>query len=123
MTGTLPLDFASARRTDPETSHLAAADAQTRTKIGRRHQQVLELLAPWPATDFELAAAARVQQTSIGKRRGECCDHGLVRPCYRDGRPVRRPSPSGSLAQVWEITEAGRAQLAAWQAEVAALPA
>lgn len=109
----LPLDLASARRSDPETSRLAAADALR--KIGGRHQLVLTLLAQGPATDFELAEKGGLQQTSIGKRRGECRDHALVKELFADGKPVRRASPSGSLAQVWTITALGLAQLAAWK--------
>lgn len=98
-----------ARRTDPETSHMAAADAVVGSNRGRL--LVLFHLRKASMTDFELADATGWQQTSIGKRRGECAAAGLVE-ALRDGKgePVRRNSPSGSLAQVWTLTVAGRCQ-------------
>ena len=50
-----------------------------------------------PLTDFEIADFTGWQQTSIGKRRGECAKAGLV---IDTGK--RRASPSGSSAIVWE---------------------
>lgn len=95
-----------ARNTDPATSHAAAADAELRASAGRI--AVLASLLNGPKTDFELAAATGRQQTSAGKRRGECRDHGLV-DVARDGRgeEVKRAAPSGSKALVWQITPAG----------------
>jgi hypothetical protein len=99
-----------ARGTDPETSHLAAADASARMR--GKHETVLRmLLEAGPLTDFELALGAHAQQTSIGKRRGECRDQGWVEPDHVNGVPVRRKAPSGSLAQVWRITDKGREAL------------
>lgn len=99
-----------ARAADPETSHEAAADAKMSASRGRI--LVLRSLAQSPATDFELETRTGRQQTSIGKRRGECMAAGLV--CVQlDQRleVVRRPTPSGSMARVWELTAAGRAYL------------
>lgn len=95
-----------ARNTDPSTSHAAAADASLRASAGRL--AVLDALMSGPKTDFELATATGRQQTSAGKRRGECRDHGLV-DVARDGRgeEVKRAAPSGSKALVWQITPAG----------------
>lgn len=53
-------------------------------------------------TDFELATLTNTSQTSIGKRRKELVEAGLV-----IGTTERRPSPSGSPAIVWQITPAG----------------
>lgn len=100
---------AMARATDPATSHMAAADATAAIK--GRHKAVLRALTFGAKTDFELAAATNVQQTSIGKRRGECRDKGWVEPDHVNGVPVRRPAPSGSMAQVWRITKLGQAVL------------
>jgi uncharacterized protein YdaL len=76
--------------------------------------KAMHLLATHPAglTDFELAARSGLQQTSIGKRRGECMKAGLV-----EAAPATRPAPSGSLAQVWRITDAGLAWLNAVEAQ------
>jgi predicted transcriptional regulator len=92
-----------ARNTDPVTSHQAAADTARHVRADRRH--VLEIHADHPAglTDFELAAICDRQQTSVGKRRGELRDAGLI-----EQTESRRAAPSGSLAIVWRITPAGR---------------
>jgi len=96
----------NARRTDPDTSHAAAARSTTRA--GADRDLVLRVLADHPAglTDFELAAHAGRQQTSLGVRRGELRDSGLV-----ESAGVTRPSPSGSAAQVWRLTAAGWARV------------
>jgi hypothetical protein len=47
-------------------------------------------------TDFELSDRTGIQQTSIGKRRGELVTLGLVVPTT-----LTRPSPSGAPAIVW----------------------
>ena len=88
-----------ARASDPATSHAAARDALPNAKTNRA--RALSLLRQFPdgLTDFELADLTGVQQTSIGKRRGELRDAGLV---YDTG--TRRPSPSGSQAVVWAAT-------------------
>jgi predicted transcriptional regulator len=92
-----------ARNTDPITSHQAAADTARHVRADRRH--VLEIHARHPAglTDFELAAICDRQQTSVGKRRGELRDAGLI-----EQTESRRAAPSGSSAIVWRITPAGR---------------
>lgn len=94
------------RNSDPETSHMAAAAATLKASHGRL--RVLQHLNAGPMTDFELAASTGVQQTSIGKRRGECRDHGLVEAVLDRGTAVSRKSPSGSPATVWQITDKGR---------------
>lgn len=105
--GLLDWEPPAARRCDPETSHLAAA----RAKLGASHGRlmVLRYLAEGPKTDYELAAATGIQQNSIGKRRGECRDHGLVE-VFTDATGVKetRPSPTGSPTLVWRITDQGR---------------
>jgi len=53
-------------------------------------------------TDFELEARVGVQQTSIGKRRGDLVKLGLVEATYRF-----RPSPSNTPSMVWCSTRAG----------------
>jgi hypothetical protein len=53
-------------------------------------------------TDFELASLTKTSQTSIGKRRKELCEAGLI-----VGTTERRPSPSGSPSIVWQITPMG----------------
>jgi hypothetical protein len=99
---------AGTRRTDPVTSHEAEARVRPHASTGRR--AVLSALALYgPLTDFELAERTGWQQTSIGKRRGECVALGYVEAFTApDGTKCKRPSPSGSPAIVWSITQAGR---------------
>ncbi len=110
--GQMAFDFTAplARLKDSSTSHEAAQRAATGASRGRA--LVLKTLASiGPCTDFDLARLTGWQQTSIGKRRGECVDAGLVRNLLlRDGAKATRPSPSGSSALVWELTEAGQAR-------------
>lgn len=95
------------RRTDPITSHEAEEKVRPHASHGRR--LVLAALAVRPATDFELAEVTGWQQTSIGKRRGECVALGWVEAFTApDGTKCKRPSPSGSPAIVWAITAKGR---------------
>ena len=91
-----PPTHAMARHTDPDTSHAAALDARENSGIHRALALRVLREAPDGLTDFELAAKTGLQQTSIGKRRGELRDAGLV---VDSGR--KRPSPSGSAAIVW----------------------
>src|ERR1700722_1319197 len=102
-------DFArrGARASDPHTSHLAAH----RTPILRSRDRMLVLYEHAKhlrngLTDFELAANLNRQQTSVGKRRGELRDLGLI---YATS--VRRLAPSGSAAIVWALTYRGLAFL------------
>ena len=103
----------TARVTDPDTSHAAAA-AQTPAKVRSEHRLVLSLLARQPMSDFELANRASaelqrtVKQTSIGVRRKELVTIGLVRDSGRKGK-----SDTGSACIVWELTAAGIAEVAA----------
>lgn len=92
--------YAMARTSDPETSMMAAEQALVRA--GTNRARALNLLRQFPEglTDFELADLTGLQQTSVGKRRGELRDAGLV---YDTGR--RRPAPSGSAAIVWAATQ------------------
>lgn len=95
----------NARRTDPATSHLAAADATPNAATHRaRAYAALHAELPGGLTDFELAARLGVQQTSIGKRRGELRDTGWV-----EDSGERRAAPSGSKAIVWRALRTPRA--------------
>lgn len=90
---------------DPDT----CSDAARRASVNAGTNRALALKAHAHAdaglTDFELADLTGVPQTSIGKRRGELVTLGLV-----ERTAVRRPSPTGALAIVWRITDAGRRQ-------------
>lgn len=108
------LDFSAptSRRTDPDTSQEAAEDAARFARPNRL--LALKLLSRGAMTDYELAHESGLQQNSIGKRRGECMDRGLVRKFYKGDFVVKRRTPSGSLSIAWEITEQGRDFLERW---------
>lgn len=111
-----PPVFPTVRRDDQPTSIAAAAKALTNASRGR--YLALSGLATGPATDFELADRTGWQQTSIGKRRGECVALGWVTGTVdRFGKRLTRPSPSGSPSLVWELTQAGREKLAELRAQ------
>jgi len=85
------------RNADPDTCEAAANNAAEKANYSRR--LALDTLRNNSAglTDFELAELTGYQQTSIGKRRGELRDRGLV---LDSG--LRRSAPSGSKAIVWK---------------------
>ena len=97
-----------ARNTDPETSHEAAEDVSFRASAHRL--LAMQALDRYGAlTDYELAARTGLQQNSIGKRRKDCQDAGMVeRLLDADGNSIKRPAPSGSMSLVWTLTEKGR---------------
>lgn len=90
---------ATARKSDPDTSHLAAERVSSKAPADR--QRVLACLqdaGAYGLTDHELAAELGGLQTSLGVRRGELVKLGLV-----ENSGARRKSPSGSPAIVWRI--------------------
>lgn len=90
------LETRGARATDPDTSHEASAGAQRR----RGHRLVLQLLADHgPLSDFDLAQLSGFKQTSIGKRRGELRDLGLVERHDRNA-----VSDTGAPCIRWRLT-------------------
>ena len=99
----------AARRTDPSTSHEAARSI-TAAQLHTDTRLVLSLLHQYgPMNDFELAARASEaqgytrKQTSLGKRRGELADAGMVADSG-----LRRPSDTGRPSIVWALTAEGR---------------
>jgi hypothetical protein len=97
---------ATARRTDPDTSHEAAA-RQTPDHVRDMHAKVLRALRDNPEglTDFELADECESIQQSVGVRRKE-----LTRP--ERGELVeyagfKRMSPNDTPSMVWRLSDAG----------------
>lgn len=88
----------AARISDPATSHEAANEHQAIRARDRAAVLQIHRDNPDGLTDFELAEKMGRQQTSVGKRRGELRDLGLI-----EATAERRPSPSGSSAIVWRI--------------------
>ena len=91
------------RNSDPETSQAAALRMPNLRSRDRLTVLRTHAMHPQGLTDFELAALLQRQQTSVGKRRGELRDAGLITKS-----PARRLAPSGSPAIVWAITSAGQ---------------
>ncbi len=85
-----------ARRTDPLTSHLAAASA---TKFAGTHQmQIHALLITYgPMTADEIAAHLRMTGHQCNKRLPELQRLGIARPTGHT-----RPGISGRMQRVWE---------------------
>ncbi len=75
---------------------------EVRMSSGRLKALAAHYLHPEGLTDFELAALTDTAQTSIGKRRGELEQAGLIVATTK-----RRPAPSGKAAIVWRITSQG----------------
>lgn len=96
-----PATLFDTRPDDPITSHMAAASV-TLDMRADRYRAVLAILAEGPASDFDLAARTGLKQTSIGKRRGELRDAGLVRKLDDLG-----VSDTGSACIRWALTDAG----------------
>lgn len=103
MTQGTMFDSPGVRATDPDTSREAAAVNKPRAATHRTLALQVLRAHPGGLTDFELAALTGLAQTSVGKRRGELRDVGFVADSGK-----RRPSPSGSPAIVWQVTEYGR---------------
>jgi len=89
----------NARRTDPDTSHLAAAQqTPTKKRPWTRALDALKLAGTAGLNDFELARQTGIKQTSIGVRRGELVKAGLV-----NNSGHKRPSDTGSPSIVWVV--------------------
>jgi len=87
----------AARLTDPETSREAgSANIELR---GNLRIEVLDVLLRNPdgLTDWELAEILHRHQPTVGKRRGELADLGLV-----EFAGTFRLSPLGSRCRVWK---------------------
>lgn len=88
----------SARLSDPETSREAAA-AHPSARINLR-EDVYGLLQLHPdgLTDWEIALELGRHQPSVGKRRGELVEIGVV-----EFAGIWRLSPLGSRCRVWKV--------------------
>lgn len=91
-----------ARRTDPATSHDAAASVRNMTQT---HRALLALISlEGPLTDEALLLlwndriAERISPSGLRTRRAELVDLGLVRDSGQ-----RKPLESGRAAIAWEI--------------------
>lgn len=99
----LPLPPPRARRSDPATSHIAAA--RVREFASGHFSAILAALTAPGATIYELAARTGIDHVAIARRMSELEKLGRVR-VQRDpqGREVTRPGRSGRPCRVWERT-------------------
>lgn len=91
-----------ARRTDPATSHAAAASVG---EFAHEHREQILRAMPLPPenrTVHEIAAACRLDAHAVGKRMAELERASLVRVAVDVFGEVTRPSPSGRPARAWE---------------------
>lgn len=95
--------FANVRNNDPDTSHAAAA-ANKNNYTDRAFVLAAYFRSPDGLTDYDLVDLTKNlrQQNSLGKRRGELKDAGLLRATNR-----RRKGHTKSNCIVWEITAFG----------------
>lgn len=96
MNGQLNLFQTPARKTDPETSHLAAASNQKeRQTLAMRVLDVLKA-SPVPMADYEIANRLGALRGSVAKRRQELQRAGLV-----EQAPGTVVTDTGARANVW----------------------
>ena len=88
------LELRRARRTDPATSHAAAAQTDFYLDHFRRITEALQD----PGTIYEIADRTGLTHVQVARRTPEMQEEGLIR--VRPGET--RPSPSGRACRVWE---------------------
>ena len=89
----LAIEF-HARRTDPETSHKAAA--RVREFAGEHHRRILAAISPYSgSTIYQIAAQSGLDHVAAARRMGELEKAGKV---YAEGE---RPGPTGRMCRVW----------------------
>ena len=92
----------SARQSDPATAHQAAERVAPRAHSDELLVLTIHAQHPEGLTDHELATIAKRLYTSLGVRRKALVRKGLI---VDSG--LKRPTPTGSDAIVWKVTEAG----------------
>ena len=91
-----------ARKSDPSTSHAAAARVGEFRKM--QHDTILRVLRHrGQLTAFDIAAFCALDAHEIGKRLSEMERVGLIRVVLNEGRIVMRLAPSGRQARVWAV--------------------
>jgi hypothetical protein len=98
----LPLDFSQrVRRTDPETSKVAALRAGE--FAAAHHAKIVgSLVTQGAATIYELAERVGIDHVAVARRMAELERLTVARPKVEDGKPVTRPGPKGRGCRVWE---------------------
>ena len=92
----------AARATDPETSHLAAAEITRSGVRGHQQSQVVAAVRAFPGcTSFELAMKTSLDRYVVARRLSECVTSGDVKKGDAKACPV-----TGRLALSWWPVEA-----------------
>jgi len=94
----MPLFAAAARRTDRETSKVAAEAARSFT--GEHERLILHALEDGPGTKDEIAARCGLTEQQVARRM-----HGLERTGRVQATGDTRPSAAGRPATVWRVKE------------------
>lgn len=91
----------AARRSDPETSHLAAEEITRSGARGHQQSQVIAAVRAFPGcTSFELAMKTDLERYMVARRLPECVTASAV---YK-GEPKHCPV-TGKLALTWWPTK------------------
>lgn len=90
-----------ARITDPAQSH-DAADRARQFAPSHRDRIKAALEQHGPRTAHELEPLTGLTVVQIDRRMHELCKCGEARPLVVNGQEVKRGTPSGGMAQVWE---------------------
>ena len=105
MNSQLAIDFAPrrlARRTNPATSHAAAARV-TDFSAGDYALILRSLREFGPSTYHEIAARYGMEAHKLGRRMNELETAGLIAVVKAYGKDMTRLSPSGRPARVWVL--------------------
>lgn len=89
-----------ARRTDPETSHIAAAGSSHRPANNERILAALKSLYGYRGTCYEIAKAAEMTHIEVARRMKMLEETGYV---IRSA--LRRAGASGYPCTVWELVQ------------------
>lgn len=91
------IETPAARRTDPVTSHLAAAEVTGSGVRADQQRRAAAAVRQWPGcTSMELALKAHQDRYAVARRLPECVVAGSVRK-----GPTKRCPISGRLALTW----------------------
>jgi predicted Rossmann fold nucleotide-binding protein DprA/Smf involved in DNA uptake len=85
-----------ARRSDPATSHAAAA--RVAEFAAGQHAQIIEALRQGPATVYGIAERTGIEAHAVGKRVPELAREGLIAETGKT-----EPSPSGRQCRLWKV--------------------
>src|SRR5690348_8790511 len=87
----------AARRSDPESSHLAAEEITRSGKRGQQQAQTIAAVRAFPgSTTFELAMRTDIDRYVLARRASECETGGAIRR-----GEIKRCSVSGRMALTW----------------------